>query len=333
MHIDSIKNIGKSYCWCLAPGIKEKEKNDMDKMKFEEFTDVVTEKIRGYLPKGKFAYEDIIVRRVKKNNDMQLTGLVIKSMDNGICPAIYLEQFFEKYQEGEKMEKILEEIAEMRMRGDLMDSFDVSRITDFEKVKDNIVPRLVSRTWNEGRLQDKPYTEIADLAVTYHILVDNDGVGNASTVINNKIMDLWDIDINKIHELAVKNMARLLPSTFQPMYSFLVSEFDCMSEEDIGSMVPQEELMFVLTNNQKLNGAAAVLDKDIMNMVVEKMGEDFYILPSSVHELIIVRADMGAGVEALNKMVCEVNGSQVAWEEQLSDHVYRYTLEGGLCSA
>lgn len=68
-----------------------------------------------------------------------------------------------------------------------------------------------------------------------------------------------------------------------------------MDDEDaerlLADMVPQDDLMFVLSNKQKVNGAAALLDKDIMQKIVEKFGEDFYILPSSVHECIIVSAD------------------------------------------
>ena len=90
-----------------------------------------------------------------------------------------------------------------------------------------------------------------------------------------------------------------------------------------------EEQMYVLSNSIKVNGASAVLDAKMMEDIAEKVG-DFYILPSSIHELLVVPVKSGMDVESLENMVCEVNATQVQLEERLSDHVYTYSLEEGL---
>ena len=83
------------------------------------------------------------------------------------------------------------------------------------------------------------------------------------------------------------------------------------------------DTMFVLTNDTKVNGAAAILNDDIRQEIAEKVG-DFYMLPSSIHETLIIPKDAGMEFKELEQMVQEVNQKQVAPGERLSDHVYEY---------
>ena len=306
------------------------------KMRFEQFTEEVVNKIREFLPES-FANASVELQTVTKNNDLKLTGLTIRCADNNICPTIYLEQFYDKYQSGEDMGKILSNIADVRVRNEVKNGFDVEQITDFERVKDMIVPRLIGKEWNKSLLEQRPHKIVADLAVTYHIMLKQDIDGTASAPITYALMQGWGVDVDTLHELALRNMPVLLPSTFQSMSSVLSEMiYKDMDDEDaerlLADMVPQDDLMFVLSNKQKVNGAAALLDKDIMQKIVEKFGEDFYILPSSIHECIIVSADADMDTSQLTAMIQEVNAGQVAPDERLSDHPYRYTLEDGLLS-
>ena len=89
------------------------------------------------------------------------------------------------------------------------------------------------------------------------------------------------------------------------------------------SMPDIPDTMFVLTNDTKVNGAAAILNDDIRQEIAEKVG-DFYMLPSSIHETLIIPKDAGMEFKELEQMVQEVNQKQVAPGERLSDHVYEY---------
>ena len=89
------------------------------------------------------------------------------------------------------------------------------------------------------------------------------------------------------------------------------------------SMPDIPDTMFVLTNDTKVNGAAAILNDDIRQEIAEKVG-DFYMLPSSIHETLIIPKDAGMEFKELEQMVQEVNQTQVAPGERLSDHVYEY---------
>lgn len=305
----------------------------MEKMRFEQFTEEVVNKIREFLPES-FANASVELQSVVKNNDLKLTGLTIRSADSNISPTIYLEQFYDEYQSGKDMGRILSNIADVRIRNEIKEVFDVTQITDFEQVKDAIAPRLMNQKWNEDLLKLRPHKFVADLAVTYHILLKQDINGTASVPVTNALMESWGVNSDTLHELAIKNLPVLLPSTFQSMSSVLFGMLGDTEEADdiLAGISSQDEVMFVLSNDKKMHGAAALLDKKIMQTIIEKFG-DFYILPSSIHECIVVKATAEMDVNTLTSMVQDVNLEQVAVDERLSDHVYRYTAEEGLISA
>ncbi len=306
----------------------------MEKMTFSDFANAVVKKIREYLPET-FANAAVEISTVMKNNDTRLTGLTIRSIDQNISPTIYLEQFFEKYQEGEDMNDVLERIADLRISHELTEKFDTDLITDFDRVKGRVIPKLINRLWNEELLKERVHTDIAgDLTVTYQILLKQDFSGSATIGITNKILKMWGIDVNTLHELAVDNMKELTPSTFEPMSSVLASMMDEETAELFAREAPVEEMMWILSNKSRINGASAILDSDIMQIVKETLGTGkYYLLCSSVHEWIAVKGTENMDVNELGLMIKEVNEGQVSPDERLSDHPYVYSMEKGLLSA
>ncbi len=141
-------------------------------------------------------------------------------------------------------------------------------------------------------------------------------------------MKVWGVTADEIHELAMKNTREILPITIQSMNELMKEMFgkDGMPDEIADLMfqeMPMNQQMFVISNKSKVNGAASMFYEDALADLADKVGTDLYILPSSVHEVIAVSTDMGTP-ESLAEMVQEVNGGQVAAEEQLSDHVYKF---------
>ena len=306
------------------------------KMRFEEFIQEVVNKIREFLPES-FANASVELQTVTKNNDLKLTGLTIRSGDSNIYPTIYLEQYYVKYRDGEAMESILSDIADVRIRHEVVDSFDTEMVMSFEKAKDMIFPRLIGADWNESLLKDRPHKVIADLAVTYHIMLNQAVGGFASVPITYDLMKNWGADVDALHDLAIHNMPILLPTKFEPMSKVLkemmYSDFDEGEvDELLFEITPQDDYMYVLSNAQRINGAAALLDERVMNAIVEKLGGDFYILPSSIHECIIVPAALCDDIEFLTNMIQEVNYAQVSLDDRLSDHPYRYSMLEGIVS-
>lgn len=300
-----------------------------DVRSFEEFKNEVVGKIREFLPES-FASAEISLQVVRKNNDLQLTGLTIRSTESNICPTIYLEKFYDEYVEGADISEILERIAEVRMDHEVSESFDVAQITDFEQIKGKLVPRLINAEMNSELLEARPHKLVADLAVTYCALLDQSFDGTASVAVTNELMKMWNTSVEELHEIAVANLSELLPSTFKGMTE-VMSEMMGMSTEDMEmmGMSTDEEQMYVLSNSIKVNGASALLDAKMMEEIIEKVG-DFFILPSSIHETLVVPVKSGMDVESLEAMVREVNSTQLQPDEILSNRVYSYNLEEGI---
>lgn len=295
-----------------------------DLMKFENFTKEVVDKVKEFLPEA-YADADVSLQLVNKNNGLKLTGLTIRSVDSNISPTIYLEKYYEDYVSGEDISEILSKIAKIRVENEVT-CFETDLVANFETARERIVPRLINAEMNKDILAIKPHKIIADLAVIYTIQIDSDFEGSASVTITKDILKLWGISVDELHEVAISNLKKELPTTFKGM-SEVMSEMMGMSLEDMG--MPEEEQMYVLTNEKKMYGAAALLDVDMMSHIVEQVS-DFFILPSSTHEVLIVPAKPGMDVKELEKMVKEVNETQVAIEDRLSDSVYTYSLEEGL---
>lgn len=297
-------------------------------MKFEEFKAVVVEKIREYLPIS-FAIADVEVQTVIKNNDLKLSGLTIKSVSSNISPTIYLEKFYDEYVDGTDIEIILKKIAEVRMSTEVEEPFDVMQFTCLDNAREKIVPRLINAAMNKELLKQKAHKLVADLAITYHIILDSfndDSVANIA--VTNELLNHWNITVEELNDIAVANLPRLLPSTFKGMTEVMAG---MLGEDDLGllSIPNDEEQMYVLTNDKKMHGASALLDKAMMEYIVNRVGE-FYIIPSSIHETLIVPVKSGLDIEQLEDMVREVNATQVAIEEQLSNHIYKYNTEEGI---
>ena len=297
-------------------------------MDFEEFKNSIADQIRDYLPEK---YEDasVSLQEVTKNNDTVLTGLLIRTEDSNIAPNIYLENFFEQYQDGREMDDILQNIADVRVQHEMEQGFDVSKITDFDQVKDNIICKLINAELNADYLADKPHTMVEDLAVVYAIDLGGSEAGHMSAPITNHLMEEYGVTAEQLHDIALHNLSES-QIEFKTMRDVLVDMMfpDGIQEGDPRAfMLPPEEenpSMYVLSNAEKLNGAAALLDAKTMEDISEKLGGDFIVLPSSIHETIVLPLNEDMDRHTLEAMVQDVNAGQVAPEERLSDHVYMY---------
>jgi len=304
-------------------------------MNYEEFKQEVVDNIKDHLPEK---YEDATVQinEVTKNNAI-LDGLTIRTEDVNVSPTIYLESFYEDLQNGKSMDEVLDNIAAVYTEHALDKDFDVSQITNFEAVEDKIIPRVVGIEGNDELLAQRPHEIVAeDLAITYAIDLGSGPDGGMSVPITNSLMEQYGISQEQLHETAMRNMDEKMYITFKGMNEVMAEMMmpqmlemtggdEQAARDMLDSMVPPEEAMYVVSNEEKLNGAVAVFDQKTMDDIAEKVGGDFYVLPSSIHEALVVpMTEDGPDRAQLESMVREVNETQVAPQDRLSDNVYAY---------
>ena len=267
---------------------------------------------------------NITIYHVIKNNGCEMDGLVIMEKGKDIAPTIYLDSFYELYTNGENIKNIIRQIEVIYEQNKNNVTFDVNILKHFDTIKDKIVYKVVNYRSNEKLLEQVPHKRILDLAVVFYCLLDNEYGRSATALIYNNNLKNWNVTIDDVYKAALKNTPDLLHSKISSMAAlFEKCGVNVDGEEvDLKDYVPSD--MYVLTNESKLNGAACILYENVLYDFAQKLGADLYILPSSVHEVILLPKLSMFEKDELVNMVKEVNTEGVAADEVLSDHVYEY---------
>lgn len=267
---------------------------------------------------------NITINHVIKNNGCEMDGLVIMEKGKDIAPTIYLDSFYELYTNGENIKNIIRQIEVIYEQNKNNVTFDVNILKHFDTIKDKIVYKVVNYRSNEKLLEQVPHKRILDLAVVFYCLLDNEYGRSATALIYNNNLKNWNVTIDDVYKAALKNTPDLLHSKISSMAAlFEKCGVNVDGEEvDLKDYVPSD--MYVLTNESKLNGAACILYENVLYDFAQKLGADLYILPSSVHEVILLPKISMFEKDELVNMVKEVNTEGVAADEVLSDHVYEY---------
>ncbi|MEG1596504.1 MAG: DUF5688 family protein [Lachnospiraceae bacterium] len=225
------------------------------------------------------------IQEIIKNNHVPLDGLSILEAGNNISPTIYLNSYFLSFKNGTSIPTICDEILLLYEKNRSPSPIDLEFFTNFSKIKDKIVFKLVNLEKNKILLKEIPHIPYLDLAIIFYCLVDAGERGNITILIRNQHLKLWNITDKELYDLAAINTPFLLPDDFNSMTSILESylETQSISNELPGStyaLCP----MYVLTNSSKLFGAACILYNGMLKKIAETLQSCFYILPSSVHE-------------------------------------------------
>lgn len=274
-------------------------------MDFNQFVDEVKGGIKQFLP---IEYEDAQVRieEIKKLNENYL-GITVLKENQVIAPTFNLNQLYEMFQSDPQnsMENILRNITELVL--DAPEQFDPKSITEYETAKDKLFIRVSSAEKNEEMLQNVPHQMREDLAITYHLAISIDDIGVGSTTITNDILKRYGISEEQVHADAMENSPNVRPIHVMVMGS--------------------ENPMFIVTNSQTVDGAGVIFYPEVMDQIGEGFQGDFFILPSSTHETLVIPDNGAFDYRVLEDMVQTINENEVAPEERLSDHVYHYDVK------
>ena len=266
--------------------------------------------------------------KVTKNNSLELDSLVVLKEGRNFAPNIYLNAYYESYMAGTTMEEIIDRLCMIYKHCSipiLQDDFEYT----LENMKPFIFFRLVSFDRNLKLLTQIPHVKFLDLAVTFHCLVRSEDEAIGTIRITKEHMKLWKISLEDIKELAFINSKRLFPPvirTMEDMINGIIHRDNLNGGTCDFEYIPNDSIpMYILTNEKGINGASCILYKDVIKDFANLIKSDLYILPSSIHELILIPMESAIEKERLSQMVVEINSSQVPVDEVLSDHVYIYS--------
>ena len=292
----------------------------MEKMSYEEFKAWAADEIRALLP-PEYADADVSIHRMEKLG-LAYDGMTVVRSGQRAAAAVNLTAFYDMYQEGKTTGDIIHEMADVAVMQ--APQMEYSVFSDYEAAKDYLFIRVANKEANADVLAGMPHKEVEDLAITYHVLVNHDQNGIASAPITDDLLRHYGVTAEQLHEDAIANSQRMLPAQLDSMQNMLFGMMTPEASDTLRDEPYPGSTMLVLTNNVQLNGAAALFYPGVMDQASERLGGDFIVLPSSTHEVIMIPADGMTDFRSLEQMVKDINRSQVAPEERLSDHVYHY---------
>lgn len=260
---------------------------------------------------------------IGKNNGVQLDALVIRTSGMNIAPTLYLKSYFENYEDGETIQDGAMRLAEDFRRALPDEGFDVSFYEDYDLVKEGLSYKLISAERNSELLKDVPHVPFLDLAIVFYYAFENRGLPDGTILIKNKHMEMWGVSTEQLMRDAGENAPKSLPGVCRDMCSVLERIYPGKSEEIFPANEPMLP-MYVLSNSRMVNGAAAMLYPDILHNLSESLKSDLYIIPSSVHEVIVFARNMAGDEKSLRDMIHSVNETQLEPQDVLSDSLYFY---------
>lgn len=289
-------------------------------MSLEDFTNEVTKKLEGVLGIG----YTVCNQKVTRNNGIIRHAIIISDRKTNISPCIYVDEDYEEFIRGKAdLDDIAQRIYDIYQQSRIMHNFDVSCFMNWESVKSRIGCRLVNTDKNAERLKELPHREYLDLSLIYYVLVEDTDTKNkvrGSVQIYNDHMRSWGIDENTLYDVAWSNMKKIDEASFDPMLNVIAGMIGAKAFES-DDAIP----MYVLSSKSKVNGAVYIYDHEELQKASEYLQDDFWILPSSTHETILIPYKSAPdSLRYLSTMVREVNAAEVADDEILSDHVYKY---------
>lgn len=287
-------------------------------MEYREFM----EQIKKDLPErlsGTLEGATVDTTQVDKLQGRSYEGLSIVPDGSMIGVTMDLQPYYQMFNDGISYENIMEQIAD-RAAGAYADRPAVTAedIGSYEAVKDKLMIQMIGREGNEEMLRTIPHHPIEDMEIVYRFHVQDTEMGMASALVTNSMLEHYGITAGQLQQDAFASAVSLAPFEIKTMAEILN---ELMGTE----IIPEDAMpMYVASNTERIHGAGVIAYPEFMEVAAKQLGGDFYVLPSSIHEVILVPDSPDVSAVELQRMVQSVNMEQVAPEERLSNHVYHY---------
>jgi|GEM_PF-1801154 len=290
----------------------------MKKLSFEEFTDWALKALPEMLEKTNCRVGDDPIRRIDKLG-VSYTALHIARGEHNYGPMINLNDLYDKYlNEDMPLKYILRKMVTIA-RVDVP-PVNMAVFNKYDEVKTRLFIRVSSKAQNEILLDQVPYTDKGDFIITAHVRVNNDEGQLMSVMVTNDMIDSLKVSPGDVMAEAMCNGARLFPAVMKRLSDFV----DLPAYDDVPEEEKPKEFM-ILTNQVHINGASVFFYPGMMQALSERLGGDYYMVPSSIHEVLLLEDTGENGTyKCLSQIVREVNRDYVEPEEQLSDVAYHY---------
>ena len=287
---------------------------------YNEFVEHVRDEIRDLLPE-EYRGVEIETRRIDKLQDAGYYGLFVKPEDSNIGVSLDLTGEYKKLNDGFTYPAVMYSIADLILQSlESRSEIDTLELSNYEQMKTKLMIQVIPTEKNAEILADIPHRNVEDLSLVYRFVLNAGKNGQASALATNGMLENFGISPEQLHADAMENAPKAFPPSIKTMQEVMAQMLEIEPEE-----LPAVNIdMYMMTCNGGLNGAGCIFYPGILDEAAEVMAGSFYILPSSVHEVLLIPDKSDTGSEELEAMVRQINEAEVAPEDRLSDTVYHY---------
>lgn len=283
-------------------------------MNYEQFLNT----IRSIIQERLLAEQDPDLKHILKNMVLYSDNL---SSDMIHSPAICFNSYYEDFKKGIPISIISEQILLLLKAQSSLVGAPLEHLSEFEKIKSKIVFKLINTAEHAKLLSEIPFYPFLDLSVIFYLILEHPNHGLVTALIDYNHLNIWHISKESLLLCAEHNTPLLFPSTIAPLESVLSEIPDFPESSSELSKVP----LYVLTNQAGINGSACLLYKQVLKNFADQKKDDLIILPSSIHEVLLLPKKKAFSYKELNEMVSFINHSEVPLSDRLSDHIYHYS--------
>lgn len=298
-------------------------------MDYEVFKAVVKEKFLRYMP-GEYRDAEIRIHQTKKVN-RTLDGLtVLPEGDAQVFPTIYINDMYEHYKACGDLETVLKDAAgQYAQTAEMVKDRKPEEVMDakMEHFKENVVMCLINTEQNRELLAGVPNRQFHDLSVVYRWVVEETPDAVGSVIVSDKVAEMAGMTEEELFRCASKNTREKNPVRITSMQEIMFNLLSIPPEmrDMFGQEPTPADNMWIIGNEKGINGAASMLYEENLHQLAEKLGDDLFILPSSIHEVIAIPAETAEGsLEHLTELVHDINMGELELSERLSNSVYHY---------
>ncbi len=304
-------------------GVQDMSNKYTNELYYGEFIDYIKEHLKEALPE-QYQNAKIEIGDVERING-KYTNLVVKTEneeDLHVLPSINLDDFYMVYLQGTELENVLSSIAETVQHE--TPEIPLDMFSNYQEAKQHLFVRVMDAETNRDLLKTVPHQMEANLALTYHIQIDLSDGQTGNTIVTNRMMNQFHLTQEQLHQDAMENSQKLYPATLDSMRDMMeeLMETSGNAAPDLAEDTPPD--MLVVSNGPRVYGASALFYPDQMDQIADAMGGSYYIIPSSIHETLILPDQGVPQGNELNAMIREVNETQVLPKDRLANEAFHY---------
>lgn len=295
-------------------------------MEKTEFYDAVINEIRGRIPEEIREDISIDIREVTKNNDVKLHGLTMLAPGQNLSPTVYLEEAYERYENGASISDVADGIlsvyADSMINGPDLESLSFS----YGDIEDKLYMHLVEVERNRDRLKEVVYRPLDNgMALIPYVSIPAEE-GSYSLTVTKELAKAEGYDLEALMDKAMANTVENQEPAFRSLAGMLFGYDKELPANPLKEdfTLDSHEPMYVISNKEGDYGAIALFYPEVAKRIGEVIGSDYYALPSSTHEFIIMPDSPDVSLDALREMVKDANRTVVQPKDVLSDRVFKY---------